>query len=422
MNYLFVESNTTGTGGLAVQRALVQGHHVTFATRDPSLYPFLRAGHPELDVQVIETNDMNTLVGAVTNLQKRARLDGIVTFSTFYVSIAAALAEQLGLPTLNAVTARTCHEKPALRRVLRDAGLPCPPFWIVDSPASAATAAGAVTFPCVIKPVADSGSVGVKLVHDADELRSHCDTISAITVNARQQRQAGHALVEELLSGPEFSVETMTMARGDTRVVGVTKKHLSVPPYFVEIGHDFPANLPIETTRVIERAAVAALEAVGYDFGPAHTEIRLTPIGPVVVEVNPRLAGGMIPELVRLASGIDLLQAVLDGAAGQGMHLDADREHAASIRFITSGSSGRLRTPPSLASARSVPGVCAVQCDRGVGAPIRLPTNASDRLGYAIACGSDRVAVAAAADAAVRRIVLDIEPSTAVEIPGHLNS
>ena len=60
--------------------------------------------------------------------------------------------------------------------------------------------------------------------------------------------------------------------------------------------------------------AIAALDAVGFDFGPAHTEVRLTPAGPVVVEINPRLAGGMIPELVAHALGINLVAAVLDHA------------------------------------------------------------------------------------------------------------
>jgi biotin carboxylase len=91
------------------------------------------------------------------------------------------------------------------------------------------------------------------------------------------------------------SVETVALAAGDVRVIGITAKHLSPPPLFVEIGHDFPAALDQNESATVHKTALSALAAVGFDFGPAHTEIRLTQEGPVVVEINPWLAGGMIP-------------------------------------------------------------------------------------------------------------------------------
>ncbi|MGO4139666.1 hypothetical protein ACEQ6A_35060, partial [Rhizobium brockwellii] len=42
-------------------------------------------------------------------------------------------------------------------------------------------------------------------------------------------------------------------------------------------------------------------------WGPANIEFRWTKRGPVVIEVNPRLAGTPDPELIQLAYGIDLV-------------------------------------------------------------------------------------------------------------------
>ena len=46
-------------------------------------------------------------------------------------------------------------------------------------------------------------------------------------------------LIEEYLQGPEYSVEIF-----GGEIIGITRKYLSREPYFVEIGHDFPAQAP----------------------------------------------------------------------------------------------------------------------------------------------------------------------------------
>ena len=78
-----------------------------------------------------------------------------------------------------------------------------------------------------------------------------------------------------------------------------------------------------------------ALRALGLGWGPAHVELRLTQDGPRIVEVNPRLAGGMIPRMVEEALGIDLIEHVVADRrrAGRGRSRPA-RSRAASIRFL----------------------------------------------------------------------------------------
>ncbi|WP_050777813.1 ATP-grasp domain-containing protein [Micromonospora sp. ATCC 39149] len=113
-----------------------------------------------------------------------------------------------------------------------------------------------------------------------------------------------------------MSVETVTRD-GVTTVVGVTDKSLAGAPSFVESGHMFPADLPAADARAAADTAVAALGAVGLTHGVAHTELRLTPAGPRVVEVNPRPAGNQITELVRRVTGVDLPMAYARLALGE---------------------------------------------------------------------------------------------------------
>jgi hypothetical protein len=197
----------------------------------------------------------------------------------------------------------------------------------------------------------------------------------------------------------------------DTRIIGITRKHLSAAPHFVELGHDFPADLSPEEEAIVSATVQKALDAVGFDFGPAHTELRLAERGPTIIEINPRLAGGMIPELIRLATGVDLVADLLDrlvGAASPASLRPTRSEHA-SIRFVVATKSGRLRDVLGCDRARRIDGVRMVSVERALGSEVRPPTCATDRLGFVIASGPDAARTRSAADEALGAIRLLIE-------------
>jgi cysteine synthase A len=413
-HFAFIESNTTGTGKLAVERLLAQRQQVTFITRQPGKYPFLArlADSPGLQVLEVDTNEREAVASCVSGLMARTRVDALLTFSTFYVPLVAELAARFGFRYLNPRTAFVCHEKHETRQVMRRAGLPTPEFWLLTSEAEAQQVSRAVTYPCVVKPTAESGSTGVRRVDTPEQFLSHFQALASRRVNERGQALAGHVLVESFLDGPEFSVETVTLTRGDTRVIGVTRKHLSPPPHFVEMGHDFPADLPSADREALERTVVAALDAVGFDLGPAHTELRLSSRGPVVIEINPRLAGGMIPELVRHSTGIDLLSVLLDQLLGRPVDLSPRQRSTASIRFLTVSRPGRLAEVRGVEEARRLDTVREVSVDKGPGTVVRPPESAGDRLGHIIASGEEPGRVQEEIAQALERVHLDVTPAT----------
>lgn len=409
---VFVESNTTGTGRLAVERLLGAGAHVTFVTRSPAKYPFLAAPRPpRLAVEAVETNDLEAVTAAVGEAVRRRPAQVVLTFSEYYVVTVAEVAARLGFRFLSPAAARTCRDKAALRRALVAAGEPSPPFHRLTSESEARRVAERMDYPCVVKPPADSSSKGVRRVDDAAGLLAWYRELAGWRRNDREQEVDGAVLVEGLLDGPEYSVETMTLPGGEVRSVGITAKHLSPPPLYVEVGHDFPAAVPKPVAAGLERAAAGALAAVGFDLGPAHTEVRWTSAGPVVVEVNPRLAGGMIPELVQHALGIDLLDAYLDLLRGGRPDLAPRRAGVAAIRFLLAPAAGRLAAVEGVEAARRRPGVVEVTVTRAPGAPVRPAEHALDRLGHVIAAGDDRGRVVAAAETAAADVRFHVEPT-----------
>ncbi|WP_308020014.1 ATP-grasp domain-containing protein [Streptomyces sp. SP2-10] len=392
---LLVESNTTGTGRLFARRAAELDVTPVLLSKDPARYPY--AAEDGLRTVVVDTSDADRLWEAAGRLAAEAPVAGVLTSSEYYVPAAAALASRLGLPGPSADAVRACRDKAEQRRILAAAGVGVPGFAVVST-ADAAVSAAATRLPVVVKPVQGSGSLGVRLCSDLDEVAGHAGALLAATTNERGVATPGRILVEEYLTGAEFSVEVF----GTEAVVTVTK-HVGPLPAFVEVGHDVPAALPAGLERELRQTAVRAVTALGLGWGAAHVELRLD--GPVakVIEVNPRLAGGMIPELVRRACGIDLVRAQVLAALGRAAHPERALYGRASIRFLTTDRDGILAPDltVSLTRAGAVPGVVEAVLYRAPGEPIGPATDFRDRLGHVIAVADHPAEAAGAADRGV---------------------
>jgi biotin carboxylase len=214
-------------------------------------------------------------------------------------------------------------------------------------------------------------------------------------------------MVEEYLTGAEFSVEML-----DLDIVGVTAKRLGPEPYFLEVGHDFPACVPAPHAAAVGAAARHALLAVGLGWGPAHVEVRYGPAGARIIEVNPRLAGGMIPRVVEHATGIDMVWHAVARAAGRSEAPVATRQRYASIRFLVAQHGGRFAGLDGLTEARAVPQVVEVEPIRAVGTDVVVRHAFTDRLGYVIAVAPSGDAAAAAAEDGLRLLHADIDATT----------
>ncbi|GAB2811771.1 ATP-grasp domain-containing protein [Lentzea nigeriaca] len=346
MAHLLMIESWVGAMSSLLPRAINEsGHRFTFITRD--LHHYLRAApahpHPLLaaeNVLTAETNDVPALLHHVERLHAVLRFDGVISSCDYYLPTAALLAAHLGLPGSDPDAVERACRKDLTRRTLSEAGVPGPRFALAEDWPALAKAAAELGYPLVVKPVDLCAGMYVRKVDDETGLREAFAAIEAFPVNARNQPRVRTVLVEELLTGPEVSVETVTVD-GTTHVVGVTDKSVAGDPWFVESGHMFPADLP---TGEAESVAVAAVEALGLDRGVAHTEVKLTPEGPKLVEVNPRPAGNQITELVRRVTGIDLPAAYAQLAAGERPDLrPADTGvRSAAISFLLPPRSGQV--------------------------------------------------------------------------------
>ncbi|MFJ2706454.1 ATP-grasp domain-containing protein [Streptomyces sp. NPDC087428] len=389
MAHLLMVESWVGSMSRLLPRAIREGGHTfTFLTRD--LRHYLRsapegAAHPLLGARHVitaDTNGLDTLLPLIERLHEVLRFDGVLTSCDYYLPAAARIAGRLGLPGPAPDAVANACRKDATRRVLAAAGVPGPRFAVHEEWAALARAARGIGYPLVVKPVDLCAGMFVRRVDDEAQLAAAVGALTAFPVNARGQRRDPAVLLEELLDGPEVSVETVSH-RGAVQVVGVTDKSIGGSPAFVETGHMFPAALVAADTEAAEQTALAAVTALGLIDGVvAHTEVKLTSAGPRVVEVNPRPAGNRITELVRHVTGIDLTACFVEVSLGREPDVRGGRTglRSAAIGFLVPETSGTL-TSLDGGGLRAAPGVLEVRLAEP-GAQVTAAGSNNDYLGH----------------------------------------
>ena len=237
---------------------------------------------------------------------------------------------KLGNPCNPEITDTVATDKFEMRRALKAAGVACPGFLKVSAPPAEADLAG-LTWPLIVKPTDRSGSRGIFEVDTYGEL-------CAAVPQAAEQSFHREAIVEEVLTGPEYSCESISFA-GEHHILALTKKYTTGAPHFIETGHDEPADIPAALVPGIHADVKAALDALSIRYGASHAEFRLGPDGRAhIIEVGSRMGGDCIgSDLVYLSTGVDYMAAVIHTALGQAPDLTPRRApRAASVRFIFS--------------------------------------------------------------------------------------
>jgi len=402
-----VEAQHSPPGILAIPTGRELGHRVAFLTNCPERYADLPNGDlldgDGVEVITADTNSPAGLLSAVEPLHRGGDLLGMYTNCDYNLPIVATVASQLGLPGLAPGAAALARNKLLARRTWAAAGVPVPRFVHARTLAQALDAAREIGLPCVVKPMTESASNGVRLCGSLDEVATHFGTIAAEPLDARGQLRTPGALVEEYLLGYEVSVETVTW-KGVTTVLGVTDQVLGAHPHFTEIADMFPSILPEPATLALARAATDALAAIGHDFGPAHTEVTMTAEGPRVIEVNSRLAGGQIPANVEAALGVAYRREVLRMHLGEEPDLRPTRRAGAATRHLTSPRTGVLAAVGGLDLARRAPGIADVAVYLAAGAQVRPAMSNHDRYGHVRAVGRTSAEAARCAEAAANQI------------------
>ncbi len=249
--------------------------------------------------------------------------DGMTTYLDAGMVEIACVAEGLGLPFHNPSTAAALTDKARQRRALAAAGLEVPPCHLVrpqQSERELSILEAEVGWPAVLKPRSAQGSRCTFLARDRAEL---ANLLVALGPGRPDMVLEGYLADDPARADEPFagyvSVESV-VADGVISHAALTGR-FPTAENFRETGFFIPAALDAGSRSAVLALATRAIDALGVRTGCLHTEIKFTPDGPRIIEVNGRLGGG-VPEMLERAAGVSLLDLTLRVALGEPVSLD----------------------------------------------------------------------------------------------------
>ena len=316
------------------------------------------------------------------------RPDAVFALQEMAQVTVAEVARAAGAPGNPPDAVRRIRTKDACRSALHAAGFRQPAVRLCAGAADAeaflaeALLAGS-SGPWIVKPRDAMGSVGVSQVNGPAALPGAI----ALLPDTKP------FLVEESVQGPEFSVEGVFID-GAPRILAVTAKEKVAPPFFVEIGHLLPAELPSEQREEMERQVAAALTHLQLRAGAFHVELWLTPDGVVLGEVHGRFGGDWIHRMLHHAiPGLELFGLVYDDMLGRPIDRDALAPvRGAAVRYFTPAP-GRLESITGWEQLLAHPALLHAELTVSPGDVIRPLHRSGDRVGLVVV-GADSAAQA----------------------------
>jgi biotin carboxylase len=389
------------------RRAILQakglGLRVVAVDRSPEA-----PGLAEADIaKVVDFADATAVIKATA----RINIDGVMTVSADRaVPVVAAVAEARGLPGIGVETAHLMTHKIAMRTRLADAGVPQPRYAAVRSIAETRRAADEVGFPSVLKPADSGGQRAVFRVESLDEIHAHLLEVLVAS-------PTGDAILEEFVDGTEMN--GIVIARDGASIPLTLSDRLRPPGVGFGVGwiHVYPATVFGEQLDESERVALHTVHALGLKTGIAFPQLIATRDGRVVVvECAARIPGGQMADLVRFATGVDLVELQIRMALGlelpDELVLPKFKQPLA-IRFFTAEPgplpTGRVKRIGPLDKVLAFPGVVQAEVYLEVGETIRPVRVDGDRRGYVIATADTNIEALERAEAAATLLDVEVE-------------
>jgi hypothetical protein len=287
-------------GGRFLQRAKREGARVFLLTVE-----FLRQSpwpREALDDLFVMPNfdDLNEAIKGVAYLMRRERITCIVALDDYDVEIGASLREHFRLPGVGASAARYFRDKLAMRVRARELGIPVPafvPLWHHDD---VRRFLADVPPPWLVKPRHEASSIGIRKLHEADEVWRRIDELGD---------QASYHLLERFVPSDLYHVDSI-VADGKVAFAEVGRYHRPLLEVYTGGGvfATRTAARDAPEVRAMMEMNARVLDGFGLRRGCSHTEfLRARDGGGLYfLETSYRVGGAGISDMVEAATGLNL--------------------------------------------------------------------------------------------------------------------
>lgn len=291
----------------AIKRAKEMGLYIITCDYLPE-----NPGHKYADEYVnVSTTDLD----GVLRIAREKEIDGIVAYASDPAAPTAAyVSEKMGLPGNPYASVKLLTEKDLFRKFLKEHHLNTPMAEGYYTYQEAYREIDKFKFPVMVKPVDSSGSKGVVKIYKKEELKAAVD-------EALSYSRGKRFIVEEFIvkkgyqvSGDGFSVngKLVFTSYGNELYSGKGTRE------YVALGEFWPSLLTKEQKEKVDKELQTLITALNMKTSAYNIEVILDQNDNVyILELGPRNGGSYIPQLIKYATGVDLIDYTILGALGE---------------------------------------------------------------------------------------------------------
>ena len=257
---------------------------------------------------------------------------------------AAYVQEQMGLPAFGPFkSVEILQNKDLFRSFLAENGFNVPRAKGFASMEEAVRDRSWIQYPVIVKPTDSAGSKGVTKVEDESQILPALEHAFAHSIS-------GHIIVEEFIEKFGCSSDSDSMSvDGKLAFVSFNAQRFdgqAANPY-TPAAYSWPSTFTLEQERYLKDELQRLITLLGLKTSVYNIETRIGTDGkPYIMEFTPRGGGNRLCEMIRYATGVDLITAITRAIVGDtfdSLEQKPYKGHWAEI-ILHADKSGRFRS------------------------------------------------------------------------------
>lgn len=252
---------------------------------------------------------------AVLKVAREKEIDGIMSFGVDPGVIAASYVQnQMGLPSFGPFeSVEILQNKDKFRAFLSQNGFNVPWAFSFDSVEEAFKNRAKFSYPLIVKPTDSAGSKGCTRVDEEADLKDALEYAIKYSIN-------GRVIVEEFLEKKGCSSDTDSYAEdGVLKFVSFSAQRFdenAVNPY-TPAAYSWPSTFTMEEEQYLTSEIQRLITLLGMKTSVFNIETRIGMNGkPYIMELTPRGGGNRLCEMLRYATGVDMITAITRAMVG----------------------------------------------------------------------------------------------------------
>ncbi|HDR7686774.1 TPA: ATP-grasp domain-containing protein [Bacillus toyonensis] len=401
---VFIETNKSGSSREAIKAAEKLNFFTVLLTKKTKFINE-RTIFPDVHQMIFtDINDYDNIITTIEKLNKSGKnIKGIFSFIDPYVYMAARLSEKF---CSNIVSTKAIHHmenKILTRNILKD--LPISLNYSIYKPTESLSSFfkknNKINFPLIVKSPKSTGSKDVLLVKNKDQLILSIQSLLNKLPNEE-------ILLEEYIDGPQYLVEILVQD-GKVHIIAVIEQEITFFERFIVTGYSLLGRVEKRLYNSLFNAINSVIQAFNMKNGACHLELRRIDNVWKLIEINPRISGGAMNDIIEIGHGINLVQETIRLMLGNKPSLVKKHYKYVYAHYLTVKSTGKLIRVTGKNRSSKYPGVEKVFIKPKKGTTLKPPTSMGHRCGYVLAAADFKAKAKKIALEAAKEISFEIQ-------------